>query len=147
MSIIEALAEYIKQCPFLELYNDVVKMYADYSNTEEATTYTIEENITSNPIKTRYTNGATQRTYLFSFSSTESFGTDFDVNIKNIDFYDKFAQWLEDNSNNKILPVLDGKKQALKIEALTNGYLFTNATDLSTGHYTIQCRLTYFQEY
>jgi hypothetical protein len=147
LSIIEALREYIKQCPFLELYNDVVKLYVDYSNTEEATTYTIEENITSNPIKKKYVNGDTERIYLFSFSSTESFGTDFDKNINNINFYDNFAQWLEDNANNKILPVLDGNKQALKVEALTNGYLFTNAADLSTGHYTIQCRLTYFQKY
>lgn len=147
MNIIEGLREYIKLCPHLVIYNAInPTVYVDFSNSEEATTYTIEENVTSTPIIKTYIDGSTERQYLFIFSSIESYCSDFDNNIKNINFYDNFAQWLEDNNKNEIFPTIGDKKEALKVEALTNGYLFNNPEDASTGRYMIQCKLTYYQE-
>lgn len=144
--IISAIRNYIKLCPYLEEFNGAVRVRVDFSDNEQATTYCIEEGITSQPVIKRYVDGSTVRQYLFIFSSIESYGSDIQQNIDNCGFYEKFTQWLEDNTNNNILPIMEDGKEARTIEALTNGYIFDNAEDVSTAKYQIQMRLTYFQK-
>lgn len=146
MSIIESLRNYISTYPNLKTFDDILRVFVDYSNNENATTYSIEEGITSNSIIKRYTNGSTLRQYLFTFSSIEFYGSDIQQNIDNCGFYEDFADWLEDNTNNKILPILTGDKEVKSIEALTNGYFFGSNEGMTTARYQIQLRLTYFKK-
>lgn len=145
MSIISSLRDYILTCPLLEEYNGIITVRVDYADSSEPTTYAIEEGITSNPIIRRYTTKKTKRQYLFILSSIQYYGSDIDVNMQNLEFYEKFSQWIEDNNNNDILPTLDIGKEASSIEVLTNGYIFDNAYDIQTSRYQIQMRLTYYQ--
>jgi hypothetical protein len=146
MTILESIRNYIKQCEYLEEFNGAVRVRVDFSNNEEATTYTIEEGVTSQPIVKKYVDGSTLRQYLFTFSSIEAYGADILQNIDNVGFYEDFTQWLEVNTKQGILPIMAEGKEARSIEALTNGYIFDNASDSSTARYQVQLRLTYFQE-
>lgn len=146
MSIIESVRTYIASCEHLKLFQDAFTIVnVDYAESDKATTYSINETV-CNPIIKKYINGDSERQFLFVFSSVEYFGSEIAQNIENINFYEKFSKWLEDNSNNEVLPELEEGKQALKIEAITGGYLFDNATDATTARYQIQARLTYFQK-
>lgn len=145
MTILESIRNYIKACPYLEEFNGAVRVRVDFSNNAEATTYAIEESVTSNPIVKKYVDGSTIRQYLFVFSSIEAYGADIQQNIDNCGFYEDFEKWLEDNTNKNILPIMSEGKEARSIEALTNGYIFDNAQDASTARYQIQMRLTYYQ--
>lgn len=147
MTIIQSIRDYILTCPHLKLFNDVIaKVNVDFSDSSITDTYSIEEGVTSNPIVKKYINGDTERQYLFVFSSIETYGEDFEKNMDNCGFYELFSDWLESNSIVKNLPVMATGKEARKIEALTNGYLFNNAQDGVSARYQIQCKLTYFQK-
>ncbi len=67
-------------------------------------------------------------------------------NIDNSGFNENFAEWLEEETEKGNLPVLGAGKTAIKIEAMSSGYLFDISGDLSNARYQIQCRLIYDQE-
>lgn len=146
MTIIESIRNYIMQYPNLKEFDNILDIYVDYSKDSEATTYTIEEGVTDNPIKKRYTDGSTIREFLFVFLSVEFYGSEAQQNIDNLGFFEEFSQWLEYNTDNGILPIMAEGKEARSIEALTNGYLFNNATNGETARYQIQCKLKYLQK-
>lgn len=146
MTILDSIRNYVLTCPYLKLFQDAFAVVnVDYTNSSEVTTYSIEEGITSKPIQKKYVDGSTVREYLFVFSSIEFYGDAVQQNIDNCGFYEDFQKWLEDNTSNGILPTMGNGKEARKIEALTNGYMFNNAANGATARYQIQCKLTYFQ--
>ena len=146
MSVIDGIRSYISDCPHLKLFNDAFTVInVDYSNGDEATTYSINETVCQPVLKT-YINGDTEKQFLFTFSSVEYFGSDVATIIENIGFYEKFSDWLENNTNKRILPILDTGKTATKIKALTGGYLFDNQADMTKARYQIHCQLIYDQK-
>lgn len=145
MTILDSIRDYIAQCPHLKTFNEILTLYVDHTNMDEISTYSIEEGVAQPVLKT-YVNGDTRRQFLFIFSSVEFYSSDIQNNLDNCGFYEDFSQWLEDNTNNKTLPIMGDKKEALKVEALTNGYLFNNSEDGTKAKYQIQCKLTYFQK-
>lgn len=143
MNIIESVRKYIKDCPYLKEFEDeIVKINVDKLE-KDATVYSIDETV-CNPILKNFIDGSSERQFLFIFASREFYGEDVFQNIDNIEFYDNFAQWLENNTKQGILPSLEEGKQALEIKALTPGYAFDNEENLC--RYQIQCQLKYFQE-
>lgn len=148
MTIIEALKDYIKKCEYLQNFQDVPLIHVDMSNTDQATTYSINE-VICNPVIKTYTGGSTERQFLFVFQSVETYGSDGsqeNPNISNLNFYESFLKWIEENSSNKILPTLEEGKEAENIEVLTGGYLFNNSADGGTALYQAQLKLSYYQE-
>lgn len=139
MTIFESIRKFISTCPYLNEFAQGIGV--DFLN-EEATSYSIEE-VPANPIIKRYIDGSSIRQLIFIFSSREAYGADAFINLDNIGFYEKFYSWIEAQNLNKNLPQIDGG-EALKIEALTNGYAFD--TDIDKARYQIQCKLTYFKE-
>lgn len=137
--IIESIRNFIRTCPHLQEFNGVVNV--DYLEAE-STAYSIEE-VPCKPLLKKYVDGSSKRQYEFIFTSRESYGADVLQNIENCGFYENFESWLEEQSNNGNLPVMDVGKEALKIEALTTGYAFQ--TDVDKARYQIQCRLIYMQ--
>lgn len=143
MTIIEAVRDYIKMCPYLKEFEDeIIKVNVDNLE-KESTVYSIDEAV-FNPIIKSFIDGSSERQFVFVFASREDYGQDFFQNIQNIGFYDDFATWLENNSRQGILPNLGEGKQALSIKAITNGYAFQS--DIDKARYQIQIRLTYFQK-
>lgn len=140
MTIIESIRNFIKQCPFLEAFEGAIRIGVDYLDSE-ATTYSIEK-VPCNPIIKKYVDGSSKRQEQFIFASRESYGQDIFNNLDNINFYENFASWIEENNNNEKLPALDNK-EALSLELTSNGYAFK--TDIDKAQYQIQMRLIYME--
>lgn len=137
-TIIKSLWEYFLSCP---LTGDR-KLNVDYLP-ENGIEYSIDTTPATEIVK-QYTGGSSIRQYLFVFRSVNEYGNDELQNLANSDFYEQFAEWLEQQSQGGNLPELPAGKKPIKIEAQSTGYLFTTGPD--TGRYQIQCRLLYLQE-
>ena len=140
--IIDGLRTYIRKCPALRKYNKAVKVNVDYLE-DKPTTYSIEE-VPSDVVIQKYVDGSSKRQYVFVFASREIYSEDVIDNINNSGFYEDFAEWLEEQTNNDNLPFIGDDKEVLKIEAMTNGYAFK--TDVDTARYQIQCRMIYMKK-
>lgn len=141
-TLIGSIRDFIKTCPHLKEFEDVVKIGVDKLS-DDTTTYTINEAVFQ-PILKKYINGSSERQYVFVFGSREQYGHDVFENIENIGFFEDFSNWLEIQVIQNKVPILGEGKQALTIEATTNGYAFQTAEDKAI--YQIQCKLTYLQQ-
>lgn len=139
--IIKALRDYIRTCPHLDTFNNAIKVNVNYLE-GSPDTYSIEE-VPIDPIVKKYVNGDSIRQYAFIFTSREPYGIDVLQNIDNSGFYEKFADWIEDNNNKDILPLLDNGLESLEIKVTSTGYPFEVSED--TARYQIQLRLKYFK--
>lgn len=109
---------------------------------ENPETYSIEAEPTEYIIET-YLDGSSVRQFVFTFASRLYYSEEIRNNIDNSGFFETFADWLETQSEQGVLPVLDTGMKASKIEAVSSGYLFDISGDFSNARYQIQCRLTY----
>lgn len=142
MSVIGSVRAFINKCPFLDEFDALVGV--EYLE-EDTKSFMVEASVTDNPIQKRYLNGDTIRRFHFVFSSREYFGRDVAENMDVAEFYEDFSEWLEICSLNKDLPELGEGKEAMKIQALTNGYVMN--ADETKAQYQIQCQLVYYQEF
>lgn len=140
--IIDSLRAYIRTCPHLETYNNAIKVNVNYLE-PNVDTYSIEE-IPIEPILKRYVNGDSIRQYAFIFTSREPYGIDVLQNIDNSGFYEKFADWIENQNDNEIFPLLDNGLEPLEIKVTSTGYAFAVTED--TAQFQIQLRLKYFKK-
>ncbi|GAA0774586.1 hypothetical protein GCM10008908_24690 [Clostridium subterminale] len=140
--IIESLRNYIRQCPYLDTFNSAIKVNVNYLE-PSPDTYSIEE-IPIEPILKKYVNGDSIRQYAFIFTSREPYGVDVLQNIDNSGFYEKFADWVENNNDNEIFPTLDAGLEPLEIKVTSTGYAF--AVTESTAQFQIQLRLKYYKK-
>ena len=140
--IIKALRDYIRTCPHLDTFNNAIKVNVNYLESN-ADTYSIEE-VPIEPILKKYVNGDSIRQYAFIFTSREPYGVDVLQNIDNSGFYEKFANWIEEQNNNEIFPLLDNGLEVLEIKVTSTGYAFAVTED--TAQFQIQLRLKYFKK-
>lgn len=136
-TIIEALYDYFRSCPLL----GDKKINIDYLSAGSIE-YSIDGVPTAQIIK-EYTDGSSVCQYLFVFRSVNDYGAEALQNLANSGFFEKFADWLKNQTIAGNLPHLPAGKIAQKIEDMSTGYLFQTSAD--TGKYQIQCRLTYLQ--
>jgi len=141
MSIIESIRNYIMTCPYLE---ELAKVNVDFLP-DDPTTYSIEQT-PSEPIIKRYLDGATDRQITFVFACRMLYNDELINNINNSGFFEKFQDWLFDNSENDIFPELEEGLDPYRIEAISSGYLYDISGDLTNARYQIQCRLLYEKE-
>lgn len=141
MTIIESIRNFIKTCPFLEEFDGAIRIGVDFLD-EQSTTYSIEK-VPCNPIIKKYVDGSTKKQEQFIFASREIYGQDVFNNLDNINFYEKFAQWIETNDDKGNLPVLENGKESLSIEVTSNGYAFQ--TDVDKAQYQIQMKLIFME--
>lgn len=141
MTIIEAVRDYILTCPLLK---DLARINVDFLP-EDANTYSIESVPTQTIISTDI-DGSTTRQFVFVFASRLLYTPELRNNIDNSGFYEDFENWLETNSENGVFPTLAEGLTPTKIEAISSGYLFDIAGDLTDARYQIQCRLIYDKE-
>lgn len=140
--IIKALRDYIRTCPHLDTFNNAIKVNVNYLE-PETDTYSIEE-VPIEPILKTYVNGDSIRQYAFIFTSREPYGVDVLQNIDNSGFYEKFADWIENQNNNEIFPLLTNRLEPLEIKVTSTGYAFAVTED--TAQFQIQLRLKYLKK-
>lgn len=141
MSIPGKVKDFIETCPFLKEFEMMMAPVVNMNLLDEnPTMYSIEETPV-NPILKRYTNGDTLRQYVFSFCSRELYEPV--ENLETAGFYEKFADWLEECTENNNLPQLSGKLESKEIKAVTNGYLYDNQG--LNCQYRIQCQFIYYK--
>ena len=141
MSIAVKVKEFIESCPFLDEFKQMFPVVRMELLDEDATAYSIEST-PAEPILKRYTNGDTIRQYVFSLCSRELYGES--ENEETAEFYEKFADWLDECTQNKKLPALSGQLQSRSIRATTGGYLYDNTG--TKCQYRIQCQFVYFKK-
>ena len=141
MTIVESVKNFILTCPLLD---DLKRLNIDFLP-EDPDTYSIE-GIPAPEITKTYLDGSTERQFVFVFAARMFYSEEVRNNIENSGFYESFAEWLEEQTEAENFPVLTGKRTASKIEAMSSGYLYDIAGDLTNARYQIQCRLIYDKE-
>ena len=141
MTIVESVKDFILTCPLLD---DLKRLNIDFLP-EDPDTYSIE-GIPAPEIINTYLDGSTERQFVFVFAARLFYSEEVRNNIENSGFYEQFAEWLEEQTEADNLPQLAEGKTASKIEAMSSGYLYDIAGDLTNARYQIQCRLIYDKE-
>lgn len=137
--IIEAIRDYIKNCPAL---GELTEVNVDFLDAEVGD-YSIEE-VICNPVVRRFVDGSEERQFLFVFASRRFYSTDSNrQNIENLHLFDQIYEWLEQNNNNGVFPALDDGFEPISIGALTGGYIQFVSNGQQSARYQIQCKLTY----
>ncbi|MDD4843785.1 MAG: chloramphenicol resistance protein [Anaerotignum sp.] len=91
-----------------------------------------------------YIDGSAICQFVFTFGSVEKYGSDVDTNLANSGFYENFVAWLKEKSLKKELPSLENGREALRIEAESEGYVIDARENMA--RYQIQCRFIYFEK-
>jgi hypothetical protein len=139
-TVIESIREYFDKCPLLKAD---AKLNLDYLGLEDVEYGIYSEPV--NPLIKRYVDGDELKQHTFVFAVKNLMSDSYITQLENISFFDKFIQWIEENNKQRNLPKLEGKRQAQRLEILTNGYLI--AQDEGKAQYQIQMRLIYKEEY
>ena len=139
-TVIESIREYFDKCPLLKAD---AKLNLDYLGLEEVEYGIYSEPV--NPVIKKYVDGDELKQHTFVFAVKNLMSDSYITQLENISFFDKFIQWIEENNKQRNLPKLEGKRQAQRLEILTNGYLI--AQDEGKAQYQIQMRLIYKEEY
>lgn len=137
VKLIEYIRELVLSCPFLADW----RVNVDYLS--EQMEYSIDP-LPCDPIIQRYVDGGAKKQFQFAFTSKEAYDEDARINIENSGFYQKFEEWLEEQTNGGLLPDMSGRKQPYAVETLNSGYLYDAEGKLAL--YRIECRLLYIQE-
>lgn len=138
MTIIEAVKDFILQCPYLDALK---KVNVDFLP-QDSTSYSIEETPVQ-PILKQFLDGSSERQFAFVFASRLQYSDEVRNNIENSGFFESFQGWLEACTENDVFPDLGSGKTPYKIEAISSGYLFDVSGDFRNARYQIQCRLLY----
>lgn len=137
-SIIKGITDFFLKCPLLK--DGVFRVDA---LGEAPVEYTIETGIFT-PIVRTYVNGDTERRYQFNFGSREFYSMDRIRNIENSSFYEKFANWVEEQNWNGNFPEMPEKCTPTELTVLSPGYIYDMT--MKNARYQIQLQLNYYKE-
>lgn len=136
-SIIQAIKDYMETCP---LVDEFAQINVDYLS--EETDYSIEATSAETIVK-NYIGGSSLRQFVFIFSSKKAYGQDVLQNMENSGFYERFSDWVEEQTRKKSLPELPDGKRAVELTTKTHSYIVQTGYD--KAQYQIECRLYYMQ--
>ncbi len=136
--IIESLKKYFEGCPLLAGGRVNVNFLA-----EKPLRYSIDT-VAANPVVKSYCDGGTLRQYRFVFALRSIYDEETSENIQAAAFFEKLADWVEEQNEKKNFPALSGRATAISVETVSTGCL----SDSSTGSARLQMelRLLYRQE-
>ena len=138
MSTIEAIRAYLKEYSGLE---SKAPIWVDFLG-PRASEYSIVP-LGGDKILERYLDGGSQREYGFALQGMKATGDNL-TRLETLGFFEAFGDWLDTQTLARAFPVLDAKKDVLRIEATGWGYLMEQ-DESETGIYQVNCKLTYFQ--
>lgn len=139
MSIIESLQAFIATCPAINAFSD---LHVDGLE-PGAVNYSIDT-LPGSRILMQDLAGNKTREFPFALTSREATVDDL-ARITNSGFYEQFADWLEEQTDDDNLPDLGTKRTAESIEATSWGYLYQRDENDQTAIYQIICKMTYTQ--
>lgn len=96
------------------------------------------------PIINKFVDGTSYRQYQFYFNSMEYYDMDRVQEIENSGFYEKFAEWIEEQNKAGNLPVLPEGMEADELRAQSPGYIFD--ITMQNARYQIPLVLFYYKE-
>lgn len=137
MQMIEVLHTFLNTCP--QLVQNRIEI--DYLPTQ-AGSYALEIQ-PSTPWVQRYVDGSGIRQVSFLLASREWLEESLQEQTAHLQFYERFADWLTEQTRLRQFPALEDGKKILSIQAVSSGYSFEQ--DKHTTRYQIQCKLLYFQ--
>lgn len=138
---IDAVRDFFLKCPYIDKNS---KLCIDFLS-NNSTDYSIEPV----PIKRKveeYIDGGYREQFVFNLVCRFDWNDEIQNNINNSNFFEIISDWLDECTNNGILPQLDDEFMPIQIEALTSGYLFDVASEFKTARYQIQCRFLFEKE-
>lgn len=137
-TVIKSLFNWFANC---EVLNKDSELNVEYLG-DEATQYSIEV-VPCSPILKQYADGSMYCQYIFNFASRELYGEDAQLNIENLEFFERLEEWIAEQNVNNHLPKLPDNCTTQSINVLSSGYIMDN--DTKTARYQIQCRLKYIK--
>ena len=136
-SIIAILQEYFETCPLLAGR----RLHVDYLP-KKPVAYMLSPS-PADSVMTQYHGGAALRQFVFVIASVNRYGEEALTNLANSGFYEQLEAWMRAQTRRRRLPRLPAGCTAMRLEALSTGYLYDAAA--TEAHYQIQCRLVYYQ--
>lgn len=139
-SIIDSVRTYLLTYPDLEYGN----VNVDYLG-PESVNYTVDS-IPTTAILSEDVLGNTVRQFQFVIGSREAYGSDTLQNMANSGWYEAFSDWLDDQTEAGVFPILESGKTPIKIFSSDMGYLMDGDAAAGNARYQIQCTLIYEQQ-
>ena len=135
MSVIEAIREFIRTCPYLDEFAPVSVDWTDAAPVNYGVSPAGER------VVSRYLDGSARIQYSFVLYAREMTEADLE-RLENNACLERFSGWIDDQSRAGALPQLGPGKYATRMEC-QNGFLFSMDEDGCAGLYQIQCQLYY----
>jgi len=140
MDLVKSIRDYIKSCPFV--VDEAKSLNID--NILEKPSLSINL-IPSERILTEDVvgNKTMERQFLFVARSTTDV---MDQYIANYLLFDKISNWFDEQTENKIFPLLEDGYTPQSVKALNNAYIQEQPELQETGVYTITCSFIYIKK-
>lgn len=135
-TVVKSLFRWFADCEVLEADADLKVEYL----AADAKQYSIET-VPCKTIINQYADGSAECQYLFIFASRELYSEDEELNMLNLEFYERLEEWIAEQNINNRLPELPENCTAQSVQVLSSGYVMNN--DTKTARYQIQCQLKY----
>lgn len=139
MSIIEGIKSFIASCPYL---TEMAAIYTDYTDSEPDN-YGISDYGEGEPVSV-YMDGSMVCQHNFALYFRTYTNSDRE-RIEATGFFEKFSDWLDDQTKKRNLPDLGEGKSAESVRA-ANAMLYQQDEDGAKGLYQAQFILTYEKE-
>lgn len=140
-TIIESVKAFIAKCPYLD---ELKALNIDFLSANDGG-YSIEE-VPTDVIRTQYVDGSSERQFVFVFAARFPWNQERENNLENSGFFEHFQQWLEECTENDVLPDMPKGCTPFSIEATSSGYLFGIENSQRYAKYQCQCTLIYDKE-
>lgn len=140
MNVIQALKDYFNTYPELETKTIFVNFLK-----EQGSSFSIVPSPTQ-PLTITNIDGTYEKKFAFQLVGRFAYSNELAMNIKNSNFFQELEEWIIDNNENDILPVLGEGYASLGLRVTSNGYLMGISPDGRTGQYQINLELTYEKE-
>ena len=142
-AIIECIKEYYQKCPYL---NELAKINVDYLNTDakDFEYWSLEQVEAPIILKKNVLGTKTERQCLFILASRSFFNPLVDTqNIKNLQLFEKIAEWTYQNNKKRIYPTLNDRETGINIEIITGGSLYGTDKSNTIARYQMEGKLIY----
>ena len=138
--IMESIKAFIETYPGLKDFDGLFPKVDVDTLEENATAYMIE-NVPAEPWVKQYVDNTGIKQVVFALTSREYYADCENADTNN--FYEAFAEWLDECTRNRTMPDLGPGKEAMEIRATTPGYLYD--AEGEKAKYRIQCAMKYYQ--
>lgn len=141
-TLIKAERDYILTCPYIK---DIFKVNANFLDSEVDNFSVIQ--IPCQPsLNKGDVLGNKLRQSKFGLVGRLNYSENTEENIENMGLFEKFEEWIEENNEKGIFPILKKGLIPKEINVISNGYITETAENLDDAVYQIEMQLIYEKE-